>query len=134
MGVSPITRISLTHDFFQVNQKLCTKMLSSLGYSVLLANDGDQAIEQVIKHDKIINLILMDQSMPVKDGVCATREIRVLEASGKLSRRHPIIALTAVVSTESRAQFKSAGADDFLAKPLSFAKLEQTLATFFRIE
>ncbi|KAK4099639.1 hypothetical protein N658DRAFT_157103 [Parathielavia hyrcaniae] len=116
------------------NAKLCIKMLSSLGYSVLLANDGDQAIEQTIKHDKVIDLILMDQSMPVKDGVCATREIRVLEHSGKLSKRHPIIALTAVVSTESRAQFKSAGADDFLAKPLSFAKLEQTLATFLRIE
>ncbi|KAK4239658.1 CheY-like superfamily [Achaetomium macrosporum] len=109
-------------------------MLSSLGYSVIFANDGEQAIEQTMKHDKIIDLILMDQSMPVKDGVCATREIRVLENSGKLSKRHPIIALAAVVSTESRAQFKSAGADDFLAKPLSFAKLDQTLATFLRIE
>lgn len=109
-------------------------MLASLGYSVLLANDGDQAIEQIMKHDKIIDLILMDHSMPVKDGVGATREIRDLENSGKLSKRHPVIALTAVVSTESRAQFKSAGADDFLAKPLSFAKLEQTLATFLRIE
>jgi len=39
-----------------------------------------------------------------------------------------------VVSTESRAQFKSAGADDFLAKPLSYTKLEETLATFLRIE
>jgi CheY-like chemotaxis protein len=117
-----------------VNQKLCMKMLTSLGYSVILANDGEQAIEQTRKHDKDIDLILMDQSMPVKDGVCATRDIRVLENSGKLSKRHPIIALTAVVSTESRAQFKSAGADDFLAKPLSFAKLEQTLATFLRIE
>lgn len=109
-------------------------MLSSLGYSVLLANDGDQAIEQIMKHDEIIDLILMDHSMPVKDGVGVTREIRDLENSGKLSKRHTIIALTAVVSTESRAQFKSAGADDFLAKPLSFAKLQETLATFFRIE
>ncbi|KAK4164783.1 hypothetical protein QBC43DRAFT_317451 [Cladorrhinum sp. PSN259] len=117
-----------------VNQKLCTKMLSSLGYSILLASDGEQAIQQLMKHDKMVDLILMDQSMPVKDGVCATREIRVLENSGKLSKRHPIIALTAVVSTESRAQFKSAGADDFLAKPLSFARLEQTLATILRIE
>lgn len=109
-------------------------MLSSLGYAVLLAGDGAQAIEQVMKHDKIIDLIFMDQSMPVKDGIRATREIRDLEKSKKLSKKHPIIALTAVVSTESRAQFKSAGADDFLAKPLSFAQLEQTLATFLRIE
>jgi len=109
-------------------------MLSSLGYTVILANDGEQAIKQTMKHDKTISLILMDHSMPVKDGVAATREIRCLEKSGELSRRHPIIALTAVVSTESRALFKNAGADDFLAKPLSFGKLEQTLATFLRIE
>jgi len=109
-------------------------MLRTLGYSVLLANNGDEAIEQTTKHDKIIDLILMDQDMPVKDGVCATREIRELESSGKLSKKHLIVALTAVVSTESRAQFKSAGADDFLAKPLSFGKLEQTLATFLRVE
>jgi len=109
-------------------------MLSSLGYSVILANDGEQAIEQIKKHDKTIEMILMDQSMPTKDGVSATREIRILESEGKLSRRHPIIALTAVVSTESRALFKNAGADEFLAKPLSLGKLEQTLATFLRIE
>lgn len=131
---SPYSKRLLTHKHLQVNQKLCTKMLSSLGYSVLLANDGEHAIEQIMRHDKIVDLILMDQSMPVKDGVSATRSIRLLESSGKLSKRHPIIALTAVVSTESRAQFKTAGADDFLAKPLSLAKLEQTLATFFRIE
>jgi CheY-like chemotaxis protein len=109
-------------------------MLSSLGYSVILANDGQHAIDQTLKHDNIINLILMDHSMPVKDGVAATREIRHLENCGKLSRRHPIIALTAVVSTESRVLFKNAGADDFLAKPLSLGRLEGTLATWLRVE
>jgi CheY-like chemotaxis protein len=109
-------------------------MLTSLGYSVILANDGQEAIDQILKHDKIVDMILMDQSMPIKDGVTAARDIRTLESTGQLSRRHPIIALTAVVSTESRALFKNAGADDFLSKPLSLAKLEQTLATFLRVE
>lgn len=105
-------------------------MLTSLGYSVLLASDGDIAITQIIKHDTSISMILMDQSMPMKDGVTATREIRALEAEGKLSRRHPIIAVTAVVDLQSRSEFRAAGADDFLAKPLSMTKLEKTLATF----
>lgn len=109
-------------------------MLTSLGYQVLLAENGEEAIEQIKKHDTSVDIILMDQSMPVKDGVTATREIRDLEASEKLIRRHPIIAVTAVVNTESRASFKDAGADDFLAKPLSLSKLEQTLATFLRVE
>lgn len=118
----------------QINQKLGNKMLTSLGYTVLLANDGDEAISKTLQHDVVIDMILMDQSMPIKDGITATREIRALETSGKLLRRHPIVAVTAVVDTESRAQFKDAGADDFLAKPLSLGKLEQTLATFLRVE
>jgi CheY-like chemotaxis protein len=70
----------------------------------------------------------MDQSMPRKDGVTATREIRQLEATGKLKIRRPIIAVTAVVNSESQATFKEAGADDFLAKPMSLERLRETLA------
>jgi CheY-like chemotaxis protein len=66
--------------------------------------------------------------MPKKDGITATAEIRALEASGKLQRKHIIVALTAVVNTESRAKFKEAGADDFLAKPLSLTGLKDALA------
>ena len=94
----------------------------------MIAEDGQDAIEQVIEHDTTVDAILMDQSMPRKDGIAATREIRAMEAAGKLSRRRPIIAATAVVNAQAEAQFKSAGADDFLAKPLSLDRLEQTLA------
>ena len=94
----------------------------------MIAEDGQDAIEQVIEHDATVDAILMDQSMPRKDGIAATREIRAMEAAGKLSRRRPIIALTAVVNAQAQAEFKSAGTDDFLAKPLSLARLEQTLA------
>ena len=111
-----------------INQKLGKKMLTSLHYRVLLAENGEEAIEQIRKHDDTVDIILMDQSMPFKDGLTATREIRDLEASGVLSKKRPIVALTAVVNGESQALFKSAGADDFLAKPLTLNKLEQTLA------
>jgi len=131
--VSKNVHILLVEDN-PINQKLGNKMLTSLGYSVLLASDGCEAISQLKLHDTSIEMILMDQCMPIKDGVTATREIRELEESGELKRRHRIIALTAVVGTESRAQFREAGADDFLAKPLSMGKLEQTLATFLRVE
>ena len=111
-----------------INQKLGKKMLTALKYEVLTADDGEHAIEQIMKHDAVVDAILMDQSMPVKDGVTATKDIRALEAKGILSRRRPIIAVTAVVSTQAQAMFKAAGADDFLTKPLSLAKLGQTLA------
>ncbi|KAI4174697.1 MAG: hypothetical protein LQ346_008193 [Caloplaca aetnensis] len=113
-----------------INQRLGKKMLAALHYDVLTADDGAQAIERVCEHDDTIDVILMDQSMPRMDGITATREIRSLETSGKLSRRKPIIAVTAAVNSQSKDLFKSAGADDFLAKPLSMAKLETTLKSY----
>ena len=104
-------------------------MLTTLGYDVLTAEDGTEAVDQLRLHDATIDAVLMDQSMPRKDGITATREIRELEASGILARHRPIIAVTAVVSGQAQALFKDAGADDFLAKPLSLKKLETTLAT-----
>ena len=103
-------------------------MLTSLGYQVLIAADGEEAITQLVEHDATTDVVIMDQCMPRKDGITATREIRAMEKAGLLSRKRPIIALTAVVSAESQSMFRSAGATDFLAKPLSLFKLEQTLA------
>ena len=103
-------------------------MLTALGYQVLTADDGEHAIEQLVTHDSTIDAILMDQSMPRKDGVTATKDIRAMEMRGRLSRRRPIIALTAVVSEESQSLFRLAGADDFMTKPLSLDQLKQTLA------
>jgi signal transduction histidine kinase/CheY-like chemotaxis protein len=131
-----------------INAKLFQKMLVSLKHKVILAPDGEAAISQTLVHDTAIDIIFMvsafllprlsflfllltlyqDQSMPKKDGITATAEIRALESSGKLQRKHIIVALTAVVNTESRAKFKEAGADDFLAKPLSLGGLKDALA------
>ena len=113
-----------------INQKLGQKMLTTLGYPVQIANNGQEAIDLLVKDEADIDIIIMDQSMPQKDGVTATREIRELEAKGVIGKRRPIIALTAVVSNEAQALFIAAGADDFLAKPLSLARLEQTLAAY----
>ncbi|KAL8765962.1 MAG: hypothetical protein Q9209_007109 [Squamulea sp. 1 TL-2023] len=113
-----------------INQKLGRKMLSALHYEVISAVDGVEGIEKLFEHDTEIDIILMDQSMPRKDGVTATQEIRALEASGQLSRQRPIIAVTAAVNARAQVHFKEAGADDFLAKPLSMAQLEETLTKY----
>jgi CheY-like chemotaxis protein len=114
-----------------VNQKLGAKMLAMLNYDVLLADDGQEAIDIVMEHDQTIDAILMDQSMPRKDGISATREIRAMEAAGSISKRQTIIAVTAAAGPEAHAQFAEAGSDVFLPKPLSLAKLEQTLSHYF---
>ncbi|KAK4697653.1 hypothetical protein P7C71_g474, partial [Lecanoromycetidae sp. Uapishka_2] len=112
-----------------INQKLGKRMLTALKYQVITADDGEDACQQIVRNDAVVDAILMDQSMPRKDGVSATKDIRAMEAQGILSRRRPIIAVTAVVSAEAQALFTAAGADDFLTKPLSLDRLGKTLAT-----
>jgi len=105
-------------------------MLTLLNYDVLLAEDGQEAVDIVIEHAQTIDAILMDQSMPRKDGITATREIRALEAAGVICKRQTIIAVTAAAGPESHKLFLEAGADMFLSKPLSFAKLDQSLSHY----
>lgn len=116
---------------FQINQRLGAKMLTMLKYDVLLAGDGQEAIDIVKEHADTIDAILMDQSMPRKDGVTATQEIRALEAAGLVRNRQTIIAVTAAAGPEAQAQFLKAGTDVFLPKPLSLATLERTLLQVF---
>jgi CheY-like chemotaxis protein len=110
-------------------------MLKSLGYTPLLASDGQQGILQLQIHDDTIDAILMDQNMPIKDGLTATREIRAMEQAGLLGKvkgRRCIVAVTAVVSAESERLFEEAGADGFLPKPLSLKKLEEALEKYLK--
>jgi CheY-like chemotaxis protein len=96
-----------------------------------VANDGVEAIEKVLEYDQEIQVILMDQSMPRKDGLSATKEIREMEAAGAISRK-TIIMVTAVVSSDAQAICMAAGADAFLAKPLALTKLEHTLKRYLQ--
>ena len=105
-------------------------MLTTLGHEVITAVDGEEAIEQMHRHNGQIDVVLMDQSMPRKDGATAAREIRAFEADGTLSRHTPIIAVTAVVGPHAQALCRSAGMDDFLTKPLSLVNLERTLSAY----
>ncbi|EXJ95759.1 hypothetical protein A1O1_00883 [Capronia coronata CBS 617.96] len=114
----------------KINQKLGIKMLKTLGYNVIVANDGQEAVEKLVEHDQDIDLVLMDQSMPRKDGITATKEIREMEVRGTLARRRPIIMATAVVGPDAQALCMSAGADAFLPKPLALSKLEHTLKKY----
>ncbi|KIW69155.1 hypothetical protein PV04_05048 [Phialophora macrospora] len=115
----------------KINQKLGVKMLKTLGYNVVVADDGQDAIEKLVENDRDIVLILMDQSMPRMDGVTATKKIREMEHSGALrGRRRPIIMVTAVVGPDAQALCMSAGTDAFLPKPLALTKLDHTLKKF----
>ena len=115
----------------KINQKLGVRMLKTLGYGVIVADDGQDAIDKLVENDQDIDIILMDQSMPRMDGITATKRIREMELVGSLSRaRRPIVMVTAVVGPDAQAFSMSAGTDAFLPKPLALSKLETTLKKF----
>ena len=74
-------------------------------------------------------VILMDISMPVMDGYVATRKIREIEAERHLPRT-PIIGLTAHAMQGDREKCLDAGMDDYIAKPISTAKLTAMIETW----
>ena len=96
------------------NQELISTILRSVGIEVDIACNGAEAIEAVRIHR--YDLILMDVQMPVMGGVQATEIIR--RVGGELART-PIIALSANVLPEQVAEYRRAGMDAHLAKPIN---------------
>ncbi|MCD6079389.1 MAG: multi-sensor hybrid histidine kinase, partial [Ramlibacter sp.] len=116
----------LVADDNAVNLKVACAMLLKLGYEVLTATDGREAVEAVAHaaaHGERLDAILMDVNMPGVDGLQATRQIQA--ARGRASP--PIIAVTAAASAEDRERCMEAGMDDYLTKPLQVAALAQAL-------
>lgn len=109
-----------------VNQKIVQRHLTKLGYTVILAENGQQAIDMLGVHRTQIGLILMDCHMPVLDGFEATRLIRAQQNS------IPIIALTANHTEDDKQLCLNAGMDNFLTKPLNKLDLI-TLLNRYRI-
>lgn len=94
-----------------VNQRVLQKQLKNLGTQITLANHGGEALDRLRQstywlggggEGKRLELgvVLMDQEMPVMDGLTCTRKIRELEKEGKLTGHVPIIAVTANARAE----------------------------------
>ena len=95
-------------------------LLETYGYRVSEAGDGQQAVDSFKNEHP--DLILMDISMPVLDGLAATRKIRQLNPLEKI----PIIAVTAHGDIYYDRALE-AGCDDLISKPLDYDKLESVL-------
>lgn len=89
------------------------------GYNLTRANNGAEALELVKSGD--FDLVLMDIRMPVMDGIEATQEIR------KFNKDIPIIAVTANAFESDKQEALEAGCNGFISKPISKAKLFETL-------
>jgi signal transduction histidine kinase len=106
------------------NQLVVKSVLSAMGAEPVLVDDGRCAVEAW--EDGDFDLVLMDIQMPVMDGVAATREIRRQERKRRLPRT-PILALTANVLPHQQMEYRAAGLDGVLAKPIQLPELQAAL-------
>ncbi|KAF3017777.1 hypothetical protein E8E14_008411 [Neopestalotiopsis sp. 37M] len=112
-----------------VNQTVLVKQLKKQGIGVSTSNDGLEALAFLDGTEfrkvggKRLSVILMDLEMPNMDGLTCVREIRKMEASGAISGRVPVIAVTANVRDEQIAIAKRSGMDDVVSKPFRIPEL-----------
>jgi len=117
-------RILLVEDN-RVNQMLATLLLEKWGHTVVLAENGQVAVD--LFPSATWDIVLMDMQMPVMGGLQASTLIRALEGA---EQRTPIIAITANAMEADRQACQQAGMDEFLTKPLSAPALQAMLARF----
>jgi signal transduction histidine kinase/ActR/RegA family two-component response regulator len=108
-----------------INQKLVGVLLARMECQVSYCENGEQAVQQV--QQQPYDLILMDVNMPIMDGLVATRRIRALPTA---AARIPIVVVTADVMNEAQAQALSAGANDFISKPVKLDQLRSVVAKY----
>ncbi|WP_295583645.1 ATP-binding protein [uncultured Lamprocystis sp.] len=105
-------------DDVKTNRMVAAAALTKAGYVVRTADNGVEALAAVCREP--LGSVLMDVSMPVMDGLEATRRIRSLAGS---VRALPIIAMTAHALTEEEDRCRAAGMDDFITKPFARERL-----------
>jgi PAS domain S-box-containing protein len=105
----------------RINQQVALELLSSWGFTVLVAADGLEAVAAV-KH-RPFDLVLMDMQMPEMDGYQATAAIRAEPGFAKL----PIVAMTAHAMTGDRDRCLAVGMNDHVSKPIILTELVEVL-------
>jgi two-component system cell cycle response regulator DivK len=118
-----MARILLVEDN-EMNRDMLSRRLERKGYQVVMAVNGQQALDFAASEKP--DLILMDMSLPVLDGWEATRRLKAGEHTGRI----PIIALTAHAMAEDERKAREAGCDAFDTKPIELPRLLAKIESF----
>jgi len=111
-----MAKILLVEDN-EMNRDMLSRRLVRKGYDVVMAVDGQQAVDAASSQSP--DLILMDMSLPIIDGWEVTRRIKAAPDTQAI----PVIALTAHAMESDREKCMDAGCDDFDTKPIDFPRL-----------
>ncbi len=101
----------------EMNRDMLSRRLERNGYSIVIAVDGQQAVQLAAAEKP--DLILMDMSLPIMDGWEATRRVKAAAETSGI----PVIALTAHAMVEDKEKAMAAGCDDFDTKPVDIQRL-----------
>ena len=108
------------------NRFMMRRLLEMAGYQVVEAMNGEEAVK--LAKSECPHLILMDLSLPVIDGLAATRLIRKLPHCGST----PIIAVSAHDMSDFQSEAIEAGCNSYVTKPIDFNDLEELIAQLLR--
>lgn len=106
-------------DDHPINRRLLADQLTTLGYRVITANDGLDAL--VALNTNTVDMVLTDVNMPNMDGYRLTERLR------QLNHNFPIIGVTANALAEGKQRCIEAGMDNCLSKPVTLDTLRQML-------
>ena len=108
------------------NRFMMRRLLEMTGYRVIEAMNGEEAVK--LAQSESPNLILMDLSLPVIDGLAATRLIRKLPDF----KSTPIIAVSAHDTSDFQSEAIKAGCNTYVSKPIDFNELEELIAKLLK--
>lgn len=111
-----------------MNRDMLSRRLTRRGYEVVIAVDGQQGIDETRRLSP--DLVLMDMSLPVKDGWTATAELKADPATSSI----PVIGLTAHAMAGDRERAIQAGCDDYDTKPVELDRLLEKIEKLLRRE
>ncbi|MBF7956528.1 two-component system sensor histidine kinase RcsC [Rahnella victoriana] len=131
-GGLPAPEAAVTQDFSDItllvvddhpiNRRLLADQLGTMGYIVVTANDGMDALDAMRAHE--IDIVLSDVNMPRLDGYGLTQKLR------ELGHTLPVIGVTANALAEQRQRCLEAGMDNCLSKPVTLDTLRSTLSYY----
>jgi len=108
------------------NRFMMRRLLEMTGYRVIEAINGEEAVR--LAQAESPNLILMDLSLPVIDGLAATRLIRKLPNFAST----PIVAVSAHDTSDFQSEAIEAGCNTYVTKPIDFTELEELIAKLLK--
>jgi CheY-like chemotaxis protein len=113
-------RVLLVEDT-EDNRSMMRRLLEMSGYCVIEATNGVEAVR--VAEREMPEVILMDLSLPIVDGLAATRRIRQLSELKNI----PIIAVSAHDTADFHAEALAAGCDAYITKPIDYGEVEDLI-------